>query len=209
MAEFVLYGAHGWGSALAEAALTLCGAPYRFENVHGFDQPGPQRERLVALNPTAQVPTLVLPDGAVMTESAAITLLLAERYPAAELAPPAESPDRARFLRRLIWLVAAVYPTFTYADYPERYAPGEPEVMRERVRDYRKALWLQFEAELGEGWALGDRFSALDVYISVMTRWGPGRPWFEAACPKLFGIARRVDALPMLHPVWRSNFPPA
>lgn len=209
MAEFVLYGAPGWGSALAEATLTLCEAPYRFENVEGFDRPGPARDRLVALNPTAQVPALVLPDGTVMTESAAIVLLLAERFPRAELAPTVKSPDRPRFLRRLIWLVAAVYPTFTYADYPERYAPAEPAALQDRVRDRRKMLWREFEAELGDGpWALDERFSALDVFVCVMTRWGPGRGWFEAECPKLCGIAHRVDTLVMLQPVWRSNFPP-
>ena len=46
------------------------------------------------LNPRAEVPALVLPDKSVMTESAAILIYLAERFPRAGLAPP--PPRRVR-----------------------------------------------------------------------------------------------------------------
>jgi GST-like protein len=69
-----LYGARGWGSTIAEAALAWVDAPFEFIDVEGFDQPGPQRERLLSVNPLARVPTLVAPDGEVLTESAAIIL---------------------------------------------------------------------------------------------------------------------------------------
>lgn len=46
-----LYGVPGWGSAISEVMLTLADIPYQFVNVDGFDQPGPQRELLLKLNP--------------------------------------------------------------------------------------------------------------------------------------------------------------
>lgn len=208
MADFVLYGAPGWGSVLVEATLTWCGLPFRFEDVDGFDAPGPERDRLLALNPLAQVPTLVLPDGQVMTESVAIALWLAAEHPDARLAPPPGSAELPQFLRRMVWLVAAVYPTFTFADYPERWSPGDADGLRERVVEHRKALWAQLESALDpRPWATGETFTALDIFICAMTRWGPRRAWFETECPKLFALARKVDEIEQLEPVWARNFP--
>ncbi len=204
---WTLYGAPGWGSVLAEAMLTWCGVPFAFEDVDGFDTPGPARDRLLAANPLAQVPTVVLPDGQVMAESAAIALLLSEMYPEAGLAPPPGHPDRPAFLRWLVWLVAAVYPTFTYADYPDRWVASEPDAFKARVDGHRQDLWLTFEAQLGPGpFALGERFSALDIYLCAMVRWRPRRAWFESCCPKIAAIARRVDGIHTLQPVWRRNY---
>jgi GST-like protein len=206
----VLYAVRGWGSTLAEAMLTWCGVPFRLEDVDGFDKPGPARDKLLAANPLAQVPTLILPDGTVMTESAAIALHLAEQHPNAGLAPQPNAPERTAFLRRLVWLVANVYPTFTYGDYPERWTSAAPQSLRASTDQYREQLWRVFDAEVGGGpWVLGDRFSALDMYVGVMSRWRPRRPWFDAHCPKLSKIAARVDDLPQLRLVWARNFAPS
>jgi GST-like protein len=205
--RWTLYGAPGWGSALAEAMLAWCGAHFDIVDIDGFDAPGAARDRLLAVNPLAQVPTLVLPDGRVMTESAAIALLLAEAYPQAGLAPPLGHADRPAFLRWLVWLAAAVYPTFTYADYPDRWVGAQPEAFKARVEGHRQDLWLSLEAALDPApFALGSQFSAIDIYLYVMRRWRPGPAWFDAHCPKLAGAARRTAALEALEPVWARNF---
>jgi GST-like protein len=67
-------------------------------------------------------------------------------------------------------------------------------------------LWRQVETVAGAPWFLGPRFSALDVYIVVMTHWQPRRGWFEAECPQLCGIALRADGEPRLVGVWQRNF---
>lgn len=202
-----LYGVRGWGSVLAEAALAWVGAPFEIVDVDGFDQPGAARERLLRVNPLARVPVLVGNDGETLTESAAIMLRLAELHPATELAP--EPADRLRpvFLNRLMWFVSALYPTFTYHDYPERWAPDAADQLSERVDAFRRSLWLQFEAEVEPGeWVLGERPSALDIYVAAMTRWRPRRKWIAGHCPKLHRIALNADALPALAPVMKRNF---
>ena len=209
---YTVFSVPGWGSALAEAMVALCGLPLQIEDVTGFDRPGEARDRLVRVNPLGQVPTLLLPDGPVMTESGAIALLLSERHPEAGLAPRPASPSRPVFLRRLIWLVANVYPTFTYGDYPQRWVSEETKALRTSTDTYRENLWRQFESDVGDGdgnWVLGPEFSALDVYVAVMTHWRPRRAWFARECPRLSAIAARVDEHPILGAVLRRNFPAA
>ena len=203
-----LYGVRGWGSTLAEAMLDWVGEPYEFVDVEGFDAPGPARDRLLTVNPLARVPTLILPDGQILTESAAIALYLAELHPEAGLAPPPGDPSRAAFFNRLIWFVSAVYPTFTYRDYPERWAPDAPDQLAERVDAFRKSLWEQFEAALGPGpWVLGERPSALDAYATVMSRWRPRRDWLAEHCPKAHALALRAEKLPQIADALKRNFP--
>ena len=61
-----------------------------------------------------------------------------------------------------------------------------------RLPDCR-ILWRQVEGAAGSPWFLGERFSALDIYLAVMTRWRPKRGWFESETPRLFAIARRAE----------------
>jgi GST-like protein len=154
------------------------------------------------------VPTLVLPDGQVMTESAAITLHLADVTRRSDLVPAPDEPARPGFLRWLVFIVANIYPTFTYADDPARFVPGEDaqRAFRENVDAYVQRLWRQLDEVAGSPYFLHQRFTALDIYVAVMTRWRPRRAWFAQACPRLHTIAARLDAEPQLAAVWRRNF---
>lgn len=207
MGEWQLYGVRGWGSVLVEGALAWTGMPYSVIDVDGFDQDGPARDRLLAVNPLARVPTLVTPEGKVLTESAAIVLLLSELLPDAGLAPPPGAPERAAFLVRLIWFVSVLYPTFSYRDYPERWAPDAPDQLTENVDAFRRTLWSQFEAETEPTpFVLGDTPSALDLYVAAFSHWRPRRAWIAQHCPNLHAIARRADTLPQLRDVLARNF---
>ena len=199
-----VYGVPGWGSAISEVMLTLADIPYQFINVDGFDKPGETRELLEKLNPLCQVPTLELENGVVMTETAAIALMIQDRCPS--LAPAVGTPERQQFQRLLIWLVANVYPTFTYADYPERWAPDAPDRLQHSCREYRKSLYLWLDNHLKAApWALGEEISLLDCYLVVMRTWGPRAEWFAANTPKIVAIADRVSGLAKLHKVLKAN----
>ncbi|QFH49923.1 glutathione S-transferase family protein [Leclercia adecarboxylata] len=199
-----VYGVPGWGSAISEVMLTLADIPYQFINVDGFDKPGETRELLEKLNPLCQVPTLELENGEIMTETAAIALLVLDRCP--DLAPPVGHADRQQFQRLLIWLVANVYPTFTYADYPERWAPDAPEQLQQSCREYRKSLYLWLDNHLkATPYTFGGQITLIDCYLCVMRTWGPRPDWFAANTPNITAIADSVCKLPKLHKVLKAN----
>ena len=206
---YTLWGRPGWGSAIVEAQLDWYGLPFTYETVGDLFKDPDAKARLQKVNPLAQVPTLVMPDGSVMSESAAITLLLADVTGNDSLVPGPGAPERAKFLRWLVFLVANIYPTFTYADDPSRFVAvnAARDPFRAAADAYAQRLWRQVESEAGAPWFLGERFSALDIYLDVMTRWRPRRGWFEAETPKLFAIARKTDQRPELKETWRRNYP--
>jgi GST-like protein len=207
---YKLFARPGWGSAIVEAQLAWYGLPFEIEDLDDLFKSAEARATLQPANPLAQVPTLSLPDGQVMTESAAITLYLADVTGSRDLVPAPGEAGRPTFLRWLVFLVANLYPTFTYADDPSRFVPGEEaqQGFRASVDAYAQRLWRQLNEAAGEPRFHGERLSALDLYIAVMTRWRPRRAWFEQFCPRLHAIALSADAEPRLTAVWQRNFPP-
>jgi GST-like protein len=194
---------------LVEAQLAWYGLPYTSEDVGDVFASPAARDNLAILNPLAQVPVLVLPDGTLMTESAAITLHLADVTERTDLVPAPGDAERASFLRWLVFLVANIYPTFTFADAPARFVPMEDahDGYRGMVDAHAQKLWRIVEEHASAPWFLGQRFSALDIYVCAMTRWRPERLWFAAHTPKLSAIALAGDEVTALAPVWRRNFP--
>lgn len=205
-----LYGRPGWGSAIVEYQLAFYGLPYERVVVEDLFQSAVGRNALRALNPIGQIPTLILADGSVMTESAAITLWLADHSGSDALVPGPGSAERAQFLRWLIFLVANIYPCFTFADDPARFVDAEAarKPFRAAVNAHAERLWGHVEAASGEPWFLGARMSAIDAYLAIMTRWRPGTPWFEANAPRLLAAGKRFEALPGVDAAVAANQDP-
>nr|WP_275354011.1 hypothetical protein [Klebsiella pneumoniae] len=82
---------------------------------------------------------LVLADGQVMTESAAIAPTSRKHIPAQGSPRPGDPARALPAAARLI--VANIYPTFTYGDYPERWAPRDAEALVAHTDAYRIRLW--------------------------------------------------------------------
>jgi GST-like protein len=201
-----LITAKGGGGLIVEAAYATAGVPLEIDDI-AWDDVGPDSRRLAALNPLGQVPTLVLADGAVMTESAAMLLHLAELAPKSKLAPPPGDSQRAAFLRWLAFLVAAVYPTFTYGDAPARWVGDDAgPKLRASTDAHREKLLRYLDAEVaGAPWFLGQRFSAIDLYFPVLRLWRPGADWWRKNAPRLNAIADRCEKLPPVARAFARN----
>ena len=203
----LLLGCKGCGNAIVEAAFAVAGIPIDYEEVD-YSNDSPTRARLLSVNPLAQVPSLVLPDKRVMTESLAMLHYIDDRAPQAKLIPPKGDPARETFYRWAVFIVAALYPTFTYGDDPKKWVPDEAgaKALKDSTNGHREALWKQLDAVAGSPWFLGERFSALDLYCGVMVYWRPGRKWFDANAPKIMAIAKRAAALDAVAPVIAKSF---
>ena len=205
-----VYGAEGSGSVPVEATLTLLGLPYRVVEAVTWVEPAAQ-ERVAAVNPQRQVPAIVLPSGEVMTESAAILIYLADLHPAARLAPLAADPQRAQFLRWMVYVSSAIYSLhWIKPDVRRIGAPAsERESVVNAVHDRIAFCWAHMDSQLAPGrYLLGDELTVLDLYVTVVSRFGPWRERFYAVAPRMTPVVQRVDAEPRLQQFWRARFPP-
>jgi GST-like protein len=202
-----LLGCQGCGNVIVEAAFAFAGVPLELEEVD-YAADSPTRARLLQVNPLGQVPTLVLPEGTILTESLAIVHYLNDLEPGAQLVPPPGDPQRKIFFRWSVFLVAAVYPTFTYGDEPTKWVADEKgaKQLKESSNRHREAMWMLLEGEARGPWFLGERMSALDLYLAVMTHWRPGALWFAKHTPRIVEIAKRAAALPAVAPVIDRHF---
>jgi GST-like protein len=204
-----IYGARGSGSVPIEAALTLIGLPYALVERAPLAAVRPDAEPAYAVNPMRQVPAMVLPGGELMTESAAILMWLADRYPEARLSPPPLHRRRPAYLRWMSFVSAQIYALFWIRDDPSRLAadPAEQRRLRELIADRIADCWSIMDAQIEPGaYLLGADLSVLDLYVTVLSRWGPRRRRFYAAAPKMAEVVRRVDGEPALAALWSERF---
>ncbi len=136
-----------------------------------------KRADYLALNPNGLIPVLVDGD-LVLYETAAIVLHLVDRHPAAGLAPALGSLERAEFYKWLLWMSSTVQATMPLYFYSDRFvlpgnAAGAAEVKAMAGIQY-DALMDQLDTRLaasGGPWMLGQRYSALDPYAFMLSRW--------------------------------------
>lgn len=207
---FTVYGAQGSGSVAVEAALTLLDLPYVVIEAPTWEGEAEQA-KVEKVNPLKQIPTLVWPGGEVMTESAAMLIALADLHPDARLAPSPTERKRAQFLRWMIFVPAAIYSLYWIRDDPSRLSPDKATqglikaATAERIAD----CWRMMDEQLAPAgpYLLGAELGVLDLYVAVVSRWGPRRKRFYEVAPRMAEIARRVDAEPRLAEFWAQRFP--
>lgn len=204
-----VYGAEGSGSVAVELTLTLLGIPYQVVEAVTWVEKAAQ-ERVAAVNPARQVPAIVFPSGEIMTESAAILTYLADLHPEARLAPAPNDPERPQYLRWMSYVSSAIYSWFWAKGDPMRLAlrDGDGPAMVDRIHDRIAACWRIMDEQIAPGrYILGDEMTVLDIYVTVISRFGPWRNRFYKTAPKLSAIVRRIDADPRLKPFWDKRFP--
>jgi len=208
--SYTIFGDKGSGAFSAEAVLAEAGAPYEF-HVISLEKNEQKKPEFLAINPSGKMPALRLPEGEVITESAAILLTIADHFPNARLLPPQASAARAQAYRWLAFMAGEIYPMVEVSDYPERFAPegAEAEMLRGKARERIRERLLIVERFVTGPWFLQSGFSILDIYASMFIRWrgSIGRDWLaEGHIPRLDAISKGVSARPAIAPVWARHF---
>jgi GST-like protein len=206
MSGLRLFGTQGAGSAAVEALMALLDIRYDYIDAAPWGS-GENVELLRRTNPLGQVPTLVLSTGAVMTESVAILLYVAQQRPdhpvsRATLCDP-------QVLRWLLFVATNVYAAVGVRDYPERWVASPPAMdeLRDGAVERIKQAWrLINDHASGHAYTVGTELSALDLYVANMSHWHPGRRWFEDHCPRLATCVASTEAHAAVNRVWSRHF---
>jgi glutathione S-transferase len=167
-----LYGSPGSASLAPHILLKEAGAEYDFV-VPVRDGPDAGPPQFLAASPHRRVPAMI--DGPLLlTESAAICMHLADRYPAAGLGPGPGDPERGVWYRWLVYLCNTVQPALYQHIYPERFVtdPAHAEAAKASADTRLGGLWDWIDSELADReYLVGERFSAPDAYLWMLGRW--------------------------------------
>ncbi|MDG0854872.1 glutathione S-transferase [Roseateles puraquae] len=203
-----LYGTKGSGSAAIEAALARAGLAFTSVDAASWN-PGPGHEALLQVNPLGQIPTLVLADGTVLTESAAILIHLGLTV-APGLLLPAEASERARAVRGLVYIAANCYAAISVIDYPERWCEPCDDDMKARIRAGTRARlhehWRVFADQFSIGFEAA-KPGALELLAAVVSKWSGTRPMLQAERPTFHAQLLRVEQHPEVAAVFQRHWP--
>lgn len=207
---YTLYGSLGSGSAAIEVALRACRLPYRVVRASTWE-PDSALDELARANPLRQIPTLVLPDGAVLTESAAILIHLGLVAPEGGLLPPAPA-ERAQAIRGLVFIAANCYAAIGINDYPERWTtasgPAALDKLRQGARRQLHRSWEVFaDTFAATPWLGGSAPGALDFLAAVVSKWAGTRAHLGAHRPGLLEVLKRIEAHEAVAPVFGEHWP--
>jgi glutathione S-transferase len=205
--SYIVFGDRRSGAFAVESALAEAGVKYEFHLV-SLEKNEQKSPAFLALNPSGKMPALKLPSGEIVTESAAILLTIADRFPQAGLIPPHATFARAEAYRWIAFMASEIYPMVEIVDYPDRFAPAgaEAEALKARAIARIRERMLLVEAAIAGPWLLAHEFCAADIYAAMFSRWSVGKDWRGKHLPKLNALVEKLAARPRIAPVWQKHF---
>jgi glutathione S-transferase len=193
MANLVLYHAVPSRSATVRWMLEEVGEPYDIHLVK-LSENEQQKPDYIAINPQGKVPALKH-KGVVFTEVAAICTYLADAFPNAKLAIPANDPRRGVYLQWLFFGPSCMEPAVSDRAFPRKEPPRAGAI---GYRDIDTLADIVAKAVSKGPYLMGEQFTAADVVVGSGIRWGtmfkliPERPEFK---PYVERIAARPASL--------------
>ncbi len=144
-----------------------------------------------SINPMGKIPVLI-DQGIVVTEVAAICAYLADKFSEKGFAPPPGSPDRGKYYRYMFVPGTTLEPMFTVksmnvGDYPSSSVG---------FGDLDRCLATIEEMTPESGWALGEKFTAADIVFGGTLDFFIQTGQIEAPTDKQRAYVRRLKDRP-------------
>ncbi|MFQ1651903.1 glutathione S-transferase family protein [Aeromonas veronii] len=172
MSDLTLFFAPGSCAVAVQIALLETGAPFtaRQLNLAAGEQRSPE---YLAINPKGRVPALITEQGT-LTETPALLLYVAQRFPDAKLAPLDNPFLLARMQEVNSFLASTVHVSHAHGRRGSRWADDEQAIaaMQQKVASNMRDGFAQIEQHYLAGpWVLGEQFSVADIYLFVVAGW--------------------------------------
>ena len=158
------------GACSLASAISLFEAGLEFEPVKVDRQTRKTADGLDfnEVNPKGYVPALRLDNGEVLTENVAVLQYIADRNPAAKLAPPAGTMERYRLVEWLAFINSEVHKSFSplfRKDAPEDLKQYMSKNLATRLDYLSRVL-------ANRAFVMGEQFTVADPYLFTVLGWG-------------------------------------
>jgi glutathione S-transferase len=144
------------------------------------------------VNPKGYVPALTLDNGEVLTENVTLLQYIADRNPAAKLAPPAGTMERYRLMEWLSFINSEVHKGFS-----PLFRQDAPEDTKQYARKNLLTRVDYLERALGsKSFLMGEQFTVADAYLFTVLSWSQHVNLDIGKWPQLKRFVERVGARP-------------
>ena len=206
--NYRLYYADGTASMGVRVMLEEIGAAYELIETT-TDRTKARPAEQLKINPNGWVPVLTWDQNS-MYECAAITIFLCDKHAKAQLAPAIDTPERSLFLQTLVYFSSSVQTAFQLDYHAYRFADtpaDEPSAKRRGQRRLSETWQIVNDQIGGNKWILGEKFSAADIYLFMLTTWlDPSRGHPEISnFPNIQRIANAVMLRPSVQTVYGNT----
>jgi len=194
-----LFYAPGTISLMPHVALLESGLSFAAVRVDEASKTMEDGKNYRAINPMGYLPALVLDDGSVLLEAAAIAQYVADLDPTGKLAPPPRTVERARLHAWLNFLSSELHKGGLGPLFYNALDESAKDVFRERLRA-RFAYVNQYLST--HEYLLGQNYSIADVGLYTMVGWTPRVGFDIHAYPSLIAHQARIgtrDAVRKVH----------
>ena len=192
-----LYYATGTCALATHIALEEAGAPYEAVAVD-FATQAQRSPEYLAINPKARVPALATETGT-LTETPALLLYVAQRFPGAELAPLTDPFSLAAVQEFNSYLCSTVHVAPAHGRRGARWADDAAaiEAMQRKVPATMMQCFELIEQKLLKGpWVRGERYTICDPYLFTIASWLEGDGVDTGKLPRVIEHRRRMQARP-------------
>lgn len=170
-----LYGYRNGRTLRAAWALEEVEAPYEYVEIDLMRGEG-REPKFLEINPAGKVPVLD-DDGTIISESAAICMHVAEKYPQSRLMPPAGTVDRSQCFKWMSYIIAELdAPLWTIAKH--RFAlPRErrvPAIIETAAWEFRNAVKVLAGGLVDRDYLVGDCLTVADILAGHTLSWAKG-----------------------------------
>ncbi|KLU20855.1 glutathione S-transferase [Caballeronia mineralivorans PML1(12)] len=194
---YSLYYSPGAASMAVHWMLIEMAIPFEAQLID-IDAGAQRTDEYRRLNPSGRVPTLIV-DGVARGESASLLMLLAERHPAAALAPAPGSSDRAEWLELMIYLANTLLPAMRdwfYAGVDGDLAGAD--AIRALARKRIEEAWNRLDKHLADGrvYFVGGMLGTVDFLAVMLMRWSRNMARPATTWQHLLPYIERLRGLP-------------
>jgi glutathione S-transferase len=198
-----LYYLPGACSMAANIALREAGLKFELVKVDRRTKQAADGLDFNEVNPKGYVPALTLDSGETLTENVAVLQYIADRNPAAKLAPAAGTMERYRLVEWLAFVNSEIHKNFT------------PLFRKDASEDMRSYARKNIETRVGwlnSSWGsrtflMGEQFTVADAYLFVVLGWGKHVGIDLGQWPQVQSYVARVGARPAVSEALKSESP--
>ena len=195
----ILYYAPHTCSLASHIALEHAGARYELRRID-FGANEQRSPGFLKVNPKARVPALVTERG-ILTETPAMLVFIAQRFPAARLAPIEDPFALAEVQAFNSYLCSTVHIAHAHRMRGYRWAddPAALEAMKKKVPQSVGECFGLIEREMLRGpWVMGDAYTVCDMYLFTLAQWLEADGVDLARLPRVAGHRRRMSENPVV-----------